>query len=117
VHFRRPSRAPRHYALARELIRNGDDVTIIASNFNHATGMQMNCAHEKLCTFEKCRNSERPFGRLSWSWSYHSAAGDQSHYYKHYVFRRPEWLREGLTRDRFFQAVVAEGDSMLEREL
>jgi hypothetical protein len=28
----------RHYALARELIRSGHDVTIIASSFNHANG-------------------------------------------------------------------------------
>jgi glycosyltransferase involved in cell wall biosynthesis len=40
----------RHYALARELIRRGHDVTVIASSFNHATGMQMSCANGQLCT-------------------------------------------------------------------
>ena len=40
----------RHYALARELIRRGHDVSIIASSFNHATGMQMSCANGKLST-------------------------------------------------------------------
>src|SRR5438105_10670971 len=61
-HYALPPSEPggtRHYALARELIRSGHDVTIIASSFNHATGMQMNCAHEKLCTFESL--GEVPF--------------------------------------------------------
>ena len=61
-HYALPPSEPgwtRHYALARELIRSGHDVTIIASSFNHVTGMQMNCAHEKLCTFE--RFGEVPF--------------------------------------------------------
>src|SRR5260370_11973281 len=56
-HYALPPSEPgwtRHYALARELIRSGHDVTIIASSFNHVTGMQMNCAHEKLCTCERC---------------------------------------------------------------
>ncbi|MBS1801660.1 MAG: DegT/DnrJ/EryC1/StrS family aminotransferase [Acidobacteria bacterium] len=30
-------------------------------------------------------------------------------YYKYYVFLRPEWLQAGWNRDRFLQAVVAEG--------
>jgi dTDP-4-amino-4,6-dideoxygalactose transaminase len=30
-------------------------------------------------------------------------------YYKYYVFVRPEWLRDGWSRDRFLQAVAAEG--------
>jgi dTDP-4-amino-4,6-dideoxygalactose transaminase len=30
-------------------------------------------------------------------------------YYKYYVFLRPEWLRDGWSRDHLLQAVVAEG--------
>lgn len=30
-------------------------------------------------------------------------------YYKYYVFLRPEWLRDGWSRDRLLQAIVAEG--------
>jgi glycosyltransferase involved in cell wall biosynthesis len=55
-HYGLPPSEPgwtRHYALARELIRSGHDVTLITSSFNHVTGMQMNCAGEKLCTFER----------------------------------------------------------------
>ena len=53
----------RHYTLARELIRNGHDVTVIASSFNHATGKQMSCARGKLRTFEQL--GEVPFLFLS----------------------------------------------------
>jgi len=62
-HYGLPPSEPgwtRHYALARELIRSGHDVTLITSSFNHVTGMQMNCAGEKLCTFE--RFGRVPFG-------------------------------------------------------
>ncbi|MCU1294344.1 MAG: glycosyl transferase group 1, partial [Bryobacterales bacterium] len=55
-HYALPPSEPggtRHYALARELIRSGHDVTVIASSFNHATGMRMKCAQGQLCTFEK----------------------------------------------------------------
>jgi glycosyltransferase involved in cell wall biosynthesis len=61
-HYALPPSEPgwtRHYALARELIRSGHDVTIIASSFNHVTGMQMNSARGKICTFE--RFGEVPF--------------------------------------------------------
>jgi hypothetical protein len=30
-------------------------------------------------------------------------------YYKYYVFLRPEWLRDGWSRDHLLQAIVAEG--------
>jgi glycosyltransferase involved in cell wall biosynthesis len=43
----------RHYTLARELIRNGHEVTVVASTFNHYTGKQMSCARGKLCTSEQ----------------------------------------------------------------
>ena len=55
-HYAVPPSEPggtRHYNLARELIRSGHDVTVIASNLNHATGMRINCANGKLCTFDK----------------------------------------------------------------
>ncbi len=55
-HYALPPSEPggtRHYALARELIRNGHEVTVIASSFNHATGTQMSCAHGKLRTFKE----------------------------------------------------------------
>jgi glycosyltransferase involved in cell wall biosynthesis len=55
-HYAVPPSEPggtRHYALARELIRSGHDVTIIASSFNHSTGMQMRCSHGRLSTFEQ----------------------------------------------------------------
>jgi glycosyltransferase involved in cell wall biosynthesis len=54
-HYALPPSEPggtRHYTLARELIRSGHDVTVIASSFNHATGMQMGCTQGKLRTFE-----------------------------------------------------------------
>jgi glycosyltransferase involved in cell wall biosynthesis len=47
-HYAVPPSEPggtRHYALARELIRRGHDVMVIASSFNHATGMQMSCTN------------------------------------------------------------------------
>ena len=53
----------RHYTLARELIRKGHEVTVIASSFNHATGKQMSCARGKLRTFEQL--GEVPFLFLS----------------------------------------------------
>jgi len=55
-HYALPPSEPggtRHYALARELIRCGHDVTVIASSFNHATGKQISCAHGKTSTFER----------------------------------------------------------------
>jgi glycosyltransferase involved in cell wall biosynthesis len=61
-HYALPPSEPggtRHYTLARELIRSGHDVTVIASSFNHATGMQMSCTNGKLRTFE--RFGEVPF--------------------------------------------------------
>ena len=36
----------RHYNLARELIRSGHDVMVIASSFNHASGKQMTARTE-----------------------------------------------------------------------
>ncbi|MBS1801648.1 MAG: glycosyltransferase family 4 protein [Acidobacteria bacterium] len=55
-HYALPPSEPggtRHSTLARELIRRGHEVTVVASSFNHATGMQMSCAHRRLCTFEQ----------------------------------------------------------------
>ena len=52
-HYALPPSEPggtRHYSLARELIRSGHDVLVIASTFNHATGKQMRCTHGKLST-------------------------------------------------------------------
>ena len=40
----------RHYSLARELVRNGHDVTVLASSFNHATGKQISGASGQLST-------------------------------------------------------------------
>ena len=43
-HYALPPSEPggtRHYALARELIRSGHDVLVIASTFNHASGKQI----------------------------------------------------------------------------
>lgn len=54
-HYALPPSEPggaRHYTLAREMIRNGHEVTVISSSFNHATGRQMSCAKEKLVTFQ-----------------------------------------------------------------
>jgi glycosyltransferase involved in cell wall biosynthesis len=53
-HYALPPSEPggtRHYALARELIRSGHDVMVIASSFNHATRKQMSCTNEKLSKF------------------------------------------------------------------
>jgi glycosyltransferase involved in cell wall biosynthesis len=53
-HYALPPSEPggtRHYALARELIRSGHDVIVIASSFNHATGTQMSRTNGKLSTF------------------------------------------------------------------
>jgi len=61
-HYAVPPSEPggtRHYALARELIRKGHDVTIIASSFNHSTGIQISCTHGRLSTFEQL--GEVPF--------------------------------------------------------
>jgi glycosyltransferase involved in cell wall biosynthesis len=55
-HYALPPSEPggaRHYTLARELIRRGHEVTVIASSFNHATGMQMSWGHGKLRTFKQ----------------------------------------------------------------
>jgi glycosyltransferase involved in cell wall biosynthesis len=43
----------RHHALARELIRRGHEVTIIASSFNHAARMQLNCTEGRQYTLDK----------------------------------------------------------------
>src|SRR5438105_1923451 len=40
----------RHYCLARELVRRGHDVTVIASSFNHATGKQITGTKGQLST-------------------------------------------------------------------
>jgi len=40
----------RHYSLARELVRRGHDVTVLASSFNHATGKQISGTKGKLST-------------------------------------------------------------------
>jgi len=53
----------RHYALARHLIRQGHDVTIIGASFNHHTRKQRNCISGRLCAFEQC--GEVPF---LWLW-------------------------------------------------
>jgi glycosyltransferase involved in cell wall biosynthesis len=55
-HYALPPSEPggtRHYTLARELIRSGHDVTVIASSFNHATRTQINYSHGKLRTFKR----------------------------------------------------------------
>jgi len=55
-HYALPPSEPggtRHYTLARELIRLGHEVTVIASSFNHATGKQMSCAHGRVGALEK----------------------------------------------------------------
>ena len=55
-HYALPPSEPggtRHYALAQELIRSGNDVTVIASSFNHATRTQINRPHGKLHAFER----------------------------------------------------------------
>jgi glycosyltransferase involved in cell wall biosynthesis len=55
-HYALPPSEPggaRHYTLARELIRNGHEVTIIASSFNHATRTQINCTQGRLRTFKR----------------------------------------------------------------
>jgi glycosyltransferase involved in cell wall biosynthesis len=55
-HYALPPSEPggtRHYTLARELIRSGHDVTVIASSFNHATHSQINCLYEKLRAFKR----------------------------------------------------------------
>ena len=52
-HYALPPSEPggtRHYALARELIRSGHDVMLIASSFNHASGKQMHYTDGKLST-------------------------------------------------------------------
>jgi len=55
-HYALPPSEPggtRHYALARYLIRQGHEVTIIASSFNHGTRRQRNCIGGKLSAFEQ----------------------------------------------------------------
>lgn len=55
-HYALPPSEPggtRHYSLARELIRNGHDVTVIASTFNHATRTRIGCSHGELSTFKR----------------------------------------------------------------
>jgi len=55
-HYALPPSEPggaRHYTLARELIRNGHEVTVIASSFNHATCAQISCPHRELRTFKQ----------------------------------------------------------------
>ena len=56
-HYALPPSEPggtRHYAIARELIRGGHDVMILASSFSHATGAQITCTRGKLSTFARC---------------------------------------------------------------
>lgn len=55
-HYGLPPSEPggtRHYALARELIGRGHDVTVIASSFNHATGRQMSLPNGRLSACEQ----------------------------------------------------------------
>lgn len=55
-HYALPPSEPggtRHYTLARQLIRNGHEVTIIASSFNHVTGKQMGCSYGKRLIYKE----------------------------------------------------------------
>lgn len=80
----------RHYALARQLIRNGNEVTVIASSFNHATGKEISCAHGKLRTFEQF--GEVPFLLLCVP-AYHSHL---SRLWNMFVFAFELWLGLGV---------------------
>src|ERR1700730_12841344 len=55
-HYAVPPSEPggtRHYALARELIRRGHEVMVVASSFNHSTKTQMSCMRRKLRTYRQ----------------------------------------------------------------
>jgi glycosyltransferase involved in cell wall biosynthesis len=91
-HYALPPSEPggtRHYTLARELIRRGHDVTVIASSFNHATGLQMTCTHGRLCTFK--RFGEVPFLLLRVP----SYSSNMARLWNMFVFAFEVWLSLG----------------------
>jgi glycosyltransferase involved in cell wall biosynthesis len=109
-HYAVPPSEPggtRHYALARELIRSGHDVTIIASSFNHSTGMQMSCPHGKLSTFEQL--GEVPFLLLRVP-AYRS---NMARLWNMLVFSFEVWLGLGTRRMRKPDVVIGSSLTLL----
>ncbi|MCU1253295.1 MAG: glycosyl transferase group 1 [Edaphobacter sp.] len=109
-HYAVPPSEPggtRHYNLARELIRSGHDVTVIASSFNHATGMRINCAHGKLSTLEKF--GEVPFLLLRVP-TYRSKV---ARLWNMFVFAFEVWLGLGTQRMRKPDIVIGSSLTLL----
>ena len=109
-HYALPPSEPggtRHYTLARELIRSGHDVTVIASSFNHATGMQMSCAHGKLRTFEK-------FGEVPFLlFRVPAYRGNMARLWNMFVFAFEVWLGLGTKAMRKPDIVIGSSLTLL----
>jgi glycosyltransferase involved in cell wall biosynthesis len=102
-HYAVPPSEPggtRHYALARELIRRGHDVTIIASSFNHSTGKQMSCTYGRLRSFEQL--GEVPFLLLRVP----AYRGNMARVWNMLVFAFEVWLGQGTKGMREPEIVI-----------
>src|SRR5260370_2581184 len=109
-HYGLPPSEPgwtRHYALARELIRSGHDVRLIASSFNHVKGVEMNWAGEELCTFE--RFGQVPFLILRVP-PYRSKI---ARLWNMFVFAFEVWLGLGTRRMRKPDIVIGSSPTLL----
>jgi glycosyltransferase involved in cell wall biosynthesis len=109
-HYALPPSEPggtRHYALARELIRSGHDVTVIASSFNHATRTQMSCAHGKISTLEQF--GEVPFLLLRVP----AHRSNTARLWNMFVFAFEVWLGLGTRRMRKPDIVIGSSLTLL----
>jgi glycosyltransferase involved in cell wall biosynthesis len=109
-HYAVPPSEPggtRHYALARELIRRGHEVTIIASSFNHSTGMQISCTHGRLSTFEQF--GEVPFLLLRVP----AYRGNMARLWNMFVFAFEVWLGLGTRGMRKPDIVIGSSLTLL----
>jgi glycosyltransferase involved in cell wall biosynthesis len=102
-HYALPPSEPggtRHYALARELMRNGHDVTIIASSFSHATKLQLSCTQGRWCSEQELGGVPFLFLRVP------GHGGNVARLWNMFVFAFQLWLGVGTRRLRKPDVIV-----------